>query len=88
MSMSSFRLPPKIRHVKRIIKKGYGYLSKTTPYAIRHKTELQQYSHLPVQELDWERTMYGKVVEGIPKDAPDPLVHKVITAILLKPKLD
>ena len=56
----------------------YGYLSKTKKYAIRYRTELTDYSHLPVQKFDWERTVYGKVIQEIPKDTPDPLGNEVV----------
>ena len=65
----------------------YGNLSKTKQYAIGYRTEFPDYSHLPVQEFDWERTVYGKVVEEIPKDAPDPLGNEVVTTMFLDANL-
>ena len=65
----------------------YGYLSKTKHYAIRYRTELPDCSHPPVQEFDWERTVYGKIVEEIPKDAPDPLGNEVVTMMFLDANL-
>ena len=50
MSMSWLRHAPKIGHVERM-KRVYGYLLKTKQYTIRYRTELPDYSHVPVQEL-------------------------------------
>ena len=37
------------------------------------------YSHLPKQEYEQTRTVYGNVKEEIPKDIPKPLGRRVIT---------
>ena len=66
MSMSTFRLAPKIRHIERL-KTLNGYLLKTEHIAIRYRTKEPNYSHLPIQEHDWSRTVYGNVKEEIPK---------------------
>ena len=66
MSMSRFRLAPKIGHLERM-KRLYGYLAKTKHFAIRNRTKEPDYSHLPKQEHDWSRTVYGNVKEEIPK---------------------
>ena len=71
MSMSKFRLAPKNGHLERL-KRLYGYLSKTKHFAIRYRTKEPNYSHLPEQEHDWSRTVYGNVKEEIPKDIPKP----------------
>ena len=86
MSMSWFRVAPKIGHVERM-KRLCGYLSKTKQYAIRYRAELPDYSHLPVQQFDWERPVYGKEVEGISKYAPDPLGNEVVTTTFLDANL-
>ena len=46
MSMSRFRLAPKIGHLERT-KRIYGYLVKTKHYAIMYRTKEPDYSHLP-----------------------------------------
>ena len=51
MSMSRFRLAPKIGHAERL-KRLYGYLVKTNLFAIRCGTKEPNYSHLPRQEYD------------------------------------
>ena len=43
MSMSRFRLVPKIGHLERM-KRLYGYLAKTKHYAIRYRTKEPDYS--------------------------------------------
>ena len=77
MSMSRFRLAPKIGHLERL-KRLYGYLSKTKHFDIRYRTKEPNYSHLPVQEHDWSRTVYGNVKEEIPKDIPKTLGIRVV----------
>ena len=58
MSLSRFRLAPKIGHLERM-KRIYGYLAKTKHYAIRYGTKETDYSHLPKQEYEWTRTVHG-----------------------------
>ena len=82
MSMSSFRSGPKIGHLERM-KRLYGYLAKTKHFAIRYTTKESDYSHLPKQEYEWTRTVYGNVKEEIPRDIPKPLGKRVITTIFL-----
>ena len=73
MSMSRFRLAPTIGHFERM-KRSYGYLAKTKHFAIRYRTKETHYSHLPKQEYEWTRAVYGNVKEEeIPKDIPKPL---------------
>ena len=83
MSISRFRLASKIGHLERL-KRLYGYLLKTQYFAIRYRTKEPNYSHLPVQEHDWSRTVYGYVKEEIPKDMPKLLGIRVITTTLLE----
>ena len=56
MSISRFRLAPKIGHLERM-ERFYGYLVKTKHFAIRHRTKEPDYSHLPKQEYEWTRTV-------------------------------
>ena len=81
MSMSRFRLAPKIGHLERM-KRQYGYLAKTKHYAIRYRTKEPDYSHLPKLNYDWTRTVYGNVKEEIPNDIPEPLGKGVIATIV------
>ena len=82
MSMSRFRLAPKIGHLERM-KRFYGYLAKTKHYAIRYRTKEPDYSQLPKQSYEWTRTVYGDVKEEIPKHIPKPLGQRVITSTYL-----
>ena len=86
MSMSRFRLAPKIRYLEKM-KRLYGYLAKTKHFAIRYRTKEPDYSHLPKQEYEWTRTVYGNVKEEIPQDIPKPLGKRVITTTFLDANL-
>ena len=86
MSMSRFRLAPKVRHLERM-KRLYGYLAKTRHFAIRYRTKEPDYSHLPKQEYEWTRTVYGNVKEEIQKDKPKPLGLRGITTTFLDANL-
>ena len=85
MSMSRFRLAPKVGHIERM-KRIYGYLSWTKHYALRFRTAEPNYMHLPDLEYDWTR-IYGHVFEQIPKDAPEPLGKSVTTTTFLDANL-
>ena len=69
MSMSRFRLAPKVGHIERM-KRIYGYLSRTKHFDLRFRTDEPNH--------DWTR-IYGNVFEEIPKDAPEPLGKSVTT---------
>ena len=69
MSMSRVRLAPKIGHLERMMRL-YGCLMKVKHFVIRYRTKELAYSHLPKQEYEWTRTVYGIVNEEIPKDIP------------------
>ena len=84
--MSRFRLVPKIGHLERM-KRLYGYLAKMKHFAIRYRAKEPDYSHLPKQEYEWTRTVYGNVKEEIPKDIPKPLGKRVITTTFLDANL-
>ena len=58
-----------IRHLERM-KILYGYLVKTKHFAIRYRTKEPDNSHLPKQEYEWTRTVYGNVKEEILKIYP------------------
>ena len=72
MSMSRFRLAPKIGHLERL-KRLYGYFERTKHIEFWFRIKEPNYSHLPEQEHDWSRTIYGSVKDEIPKDIPKPL---------------
>ena len=86
MSMSRFRLAPKIGNLERM-KRLHGYLVKTKPFDIRYRIKKADYSHLPKQEYEWTRTVYGNVKEDFPNDIPKPLGKRVITTTYLDANL-
>jgi hypothetical protein len=86
MSMSRFRLAPRLGHVERV-KRIYGYLSKTKHYAIRYRTNKPDYSHMKNIEYDWTYTVYGNVQEMIPEDIPPPLGKEVTITTYLDANL-
>ena len=69
------------------MKRLYGYFVETQHFAIRYRTKEPNYSHVPKQEYEWTRTVYGNVKEEIPKDIPKPLGKRVITTALLDANL-
>jgi hypothetical protein len=71
MTMSSFRISPRIRHLERL-QHIYGYLSKMIFAAISVRTEEPDYSNIPDHQYDWTHTVYGNTKEVLPKDAPKP----------------
>ena len=64
MSMSTFRLAPKIGHLERMTRLC-GYLVKTEHNAIRYRTKESDYSHLPEQEYEWFMEMSKKKSQRI-----------------------
>ena len=56
-------------------------------FAIRYRTKEPGYSHLPKQEYECSRTVYGNVKEEIPKGIPKPLGKRVISTTLLDANL-
>ena len=68
-------------------KEQHRYLVKTKHFAIRYRTKESDYSHLPKQEFESTRTVYGNVKQEIPKDMPKPLGKGVITTTFLDANL-
>ena len=79
MTMSSFRVAPRQGHMERL-QRICGYLYKFRAGAIRVRTGMPDYSDLAYKEYDWERSVYGKVREQIPEDAPTPKGKPVVTS--------
>ena len=69
------------------MKRLYGYLAKTKHFAITYRTKEPDYSHLPKQEYELTRTLYGNVEEEIPKNIPKPLGNRAITTTFLDANL-
>jgi hypothetical protein len=55
------------------IKCMYGYLAEMKEGIIHIWTGEPDYSALPDQEFDWEKSVYGNVSEMLPSNAPRPL---------------
>ena len=72
MTLSSFRAAPRKGHLERA-KRIYGYLVKMKNATIRFRTDEPDYSALPEQCHDWTNSVYGKVEELLPTNAPEPL---------------
>jgi hypothetical protein len=77
MKMSSFRVAPRKGHLERM-RRLYGYVKKMRHGCIRFRTELPDYSGMPVPDNQWAKSMYGDCKEQVPKDAPRPLGKPVI----------
>lgn len=80
MSMSSFRVAPRKGHLDRL-RRICGYLYKFKDGCIRVRTGIPDFTDLPSKEYDWERTVYGKVRELIPDDAPSPKGKRVVVTV-------
>jgi hypothetical protein len=57
----------------------YGYIAKMKHGGIRFRTHEPDFSNLPDQSFDWLRSVYGRVKEIKPTDAPKPLGKYVVT---------
>jgi hypothetical protein len=76
MTMSGFCMAPRVGHINRL-KRIYGYLLKMKHASIRVRTDEPDYSDLPDNVHDWTYSVYGKVEEVLPVDAPEPLGNHV-----------
>jgi hypothetical protein len=81
MTLSSFRASPREGHLSRV-KRIVAYLLKMKHGFIRVRTGEPDYSDLPPKNHDWSHTVYGKVREAIPRDAPPPLGKRVVHTTL------
>ena len=66
----------------REIKKTIWVSFENKHFAIRYRTKEPNYSHLPVEQQDLSRAVYGNVKEEILKDIPKLLGTRVITNLL------
>jgi hypothetical protein len=76
MTMSGFRMAPRVGHLNRL-KRIYGYLLKMKHASIRVRTEEPDYFDLPNNVHEWTYSVYGKVEELLPADAPERLGNHV-----------
>ena len=78
MTLASFRAEPRQGHLERC-KRVVSYLAKFKWATIRIRTEEPDMSSIPTTPYDWEESVYGKVKELTPHDAPTPLGKHVVT---------
>ena len=78
MTLSSFRAIPRRGHLERA-KRVVAYLYRFKSAQIRFRTHEPDLTDLTVPEYDWTDTVYGKVREEVPADAPLPLGKSVVT---------
>ena len=78
MSLSSYRIAPRIGHLDRA-KRIIGYLAKMKYACIRFRTDVPDYSDLPIPVYDWSSSVYNNPKEILPSDAPIPLGKTVVT---------
>ncbi len=78
MTMSSFRVAPREGHLERL-QRICGYLAKMKHAFIRVRTDEPDFSSLPKDEYDWERTVYAGAKEQIPHDIPEPKGKRVLS---------
>lgn len=77
MTMSGYRVAPRVGHLDRV-RRIVGYLVKMKHGFVRIRTDEPDYSALEKPNADWSHTVYGKVTEELPKDAPKPLGKRVV----------
>jgi hypothetical protein len=77
MTMSGFRVAPRQGHLDRL-KRICGYLSKMRQGCICVRTDKPDYLDMSETEYDWARTVYGRVKEELPTNAPKPLGKPVV----------
>ena len=76
MTLSSFRAAPRQGHLERA-KRVCCYLYRFASGGIRVRVHEPDYSGIPVDQYDWTESVYGKVYEVLPHDAPEPLGNYV-----------
>ena len=80
MTLASFRAEPRQAHLDRC-KIDVSFLDKFKCATIRIRTEEPYLSSIPTTPHDWEESVYGKVKEITPHDAPTPFRKHAVTII-------
>ena len=78
MTLTSFRAEPRQGHLDRA-KRVISYLVRFEHATIRISTEEPDVSIIPITHYDWEDSVYGKVKELLPRDAPALKVKYALT---------
>ncbi len=80
MTMSRFRAAPKIGHLERL-KRVYGYLKRTKKYSLRFRVEEPNMSEVDAiwKDFEWMHSVYGRPIEEVPLDAPEPKGKSLLT---------
>ena len=71
ITLASFRAEPRQGYVDRA-KRVISYLVRFKHVTIRIRTEEPDLSSIPITPYDWEESVYGRVTELLPRDAPLP----------------
>ena len=71
MTMSRFRQQPRIGHLQRL-KKIIGYLANLPHGSLRFRLHEPDYSKLPHNEYDWQRTVYAGAKKEKSHDISEP----------------
>ena len=77
-TLASFRAKPRKGHLDRA-RRVVSYLVKFKHATIRIRTEEPDLSFIPITPYEWEESVYGKVTELLPIDAPTPKVKHATT---------
>jgi len=72
VALSTFRSAPRIGHLE-IAKRVFGYVAKFKEAAIRVRTGLPNFDHIPHKVYDWSNSVYGDMHEEFPHNMPTPL---------------
>ena len=78
MTMSRYRTAPREGHLERV-KRIYGYLRRFRHFKIRFRVDEPDYSNVPpIQDHDWEHSVYGQHEEDIAENLPEPLGKRIV----------
>ncbi len=86
ITMSRFRAAPRTGHLLRL-KRIFGYVLESKDGAIRVRCGKPDYSDLPYQPYDWEKSIYGNVSEVLPDDMPEPLGLDIVLSTFVDANL-
>ena len=83
MTMSRYCTAPREGHLERV-KRIYGYLYRFRHFKIRFRVDEPDYSNVPpIQDHDWENSVYGQHEEDIAKNIPEALGKRIVLTHIL-----